>query len=486
MSTGFTGCSWESRFAGCAIAALAFAALPSDSVAAADGPIIFTKHVAPILQEKCVSCHRPNEMAPMPLRTYQEARPWARSIRNKVSKREMPPWFINRSVGIQHYKGDPTLTEAQIETIVKWVDGGALEGNPADMPAPRAFADEGAGWTIGKPDLIVRLSKPFSMYARGSDWWMNEQVPTGLTEDRWVKAVQLRPGNRKIVHHFCSGPLPPAAAGGTSDDGGVGVVGPQDRYAQEERAEQERERKLAGEGGGGARASTSAGIGGGSFGCFLPGKGGVVFPEGSGVLLKAGGRVSFGMHYSAWGEEGTDQSEIGLVLYPQGVTPTHSINTAFFQKFPAFELDIPANSRVTSDAYMRLPNPVRLNSFTPHMHMRGNALTLEAILPNGRVITIAGVENYNFNWQIEYFFEDDLAPLLPANTMLHAIVVHDNTVANRYNPNPNKWVGYGQASVEEMAGTFVRWTQLTEEEYLKATSERRAKQRAAQTQDQQQ
>jgi hypothetical protein len=450
---------------------------------AADGPVTFTKDVAPILQEKCVSCHRPNEMAPMSLRTYQEVRPWARSIRTKVSKREMPPWFINRSVGIQRYKYDPTLTDSQIETILKWVDGGAPEGNPADMPAQRAFADESVGWTIGKPDLVVRLSKPFSMYARGSDWWLQDQVPTGLTEDRWVKAVQLRPGNRKIVHHFCSGPLPPA--GGEDAADGVGVVGPQDRYAQEERAEAEREIRLAGEGGGGARASVSAGIGGGSFGCFLPGKGGVVFPDGSGVLLKAGGRISFGMHYAASGEAGTDQSEVGLVFYPKGVTPQHRIATAFFQKFPAFELDIPANSRVTSDAYMRLPMPVRLESFTPHMHMRGNALTLEAILPNGRAVPIGAVEHYNFNWQIEYFFEDEVAPLLPANTMLHAIVVHDNTAANPRNPNPNKWVGYGQASVDEMAGTFVRWSELTEEEYRKATAERRARQ-AARAQSQQQ
>ena len=236
-------------------------------------PVTYSREVAPILQEKCQSCHRPGEMAPMALRTYQEVRPWARSIKAKVSKREMPPWFIDRNIGIQRYKNDWSLTDAQIETIVKWVDAGAPEGNAADMPAPRVFPSTD-GWNIGKPDLVVTQDKPFKMYAQGSDWWETFTVPTGLAEDRWVKAVQLKPGDRRIVHHFCAGPVnDPGQAGAAA------IVNPQDQYAEEETRAAEEERKQA------AESNASAG-GGSSFGCFLPGKPGVVYNEDTGVLLK--------------------------------------------------------------------------------------------------------------------------------------------------------------------------------------------------------
>jgi hypothetical protein len=190
------------------------------------------------------------------------------------------------------------------------------------------------------------------------------------------------------------------------------------------------------------------------------------------------------MHYSASGEESTDQSMVALKLYPKGVTPKYEVKSTFFQKFPAFELDIPPNSRVEHDAYFPLTRPTRLVSFTPHMHMRGIGLVLEAILPTGRVQTLAAVDNYDFNWQIEYIFDDDAAPLLPAGTMLHAITIHDNTSANPRNPDPNRWVGYGQASIEEMAGTFISWMYLDDTEYRRQVTERAARQRDRQTQQQ--
>jgi hypothetical protein len=434
-------------------------------------PVTFTRDVAPILQDKCQNCHRPGEMAPMALRTYKEVRPWARSIRNKVSKREMPPWFIDRNIGIQRFKNDWSLSDAEVDTIVRWVDAGAPEGSPADMPPPKAFPDDD-GWHIGRPDLVVTQAKPFRMYAQGSDWWESFTIDTGLTEDRWVKAVQLKPGNRKIVHHFCAGPV--------NDPGGraaAAPVNPQDQYAEEEARAAEEERRQAAESNAGASSS--------SFGCFLPGKPGVFYNADTGVLLKKGSKVAFQMHYSASGEESTDQSSVGFVLYPAGVTPKRALLSTFFQKFPAYELDIPPNARVTNDAYFHLQKPALLQSFTPHMHFRGRALQLEAILPNGRVQMLSAVDKYNFGWQLEYAFADEVAPLLPAGTMLHAIVVHDNTSANPFNPDPNRWVGQGQASAEEMGGTFVSWVYLDDDEYRKMAADRRARARAAQTDGQQ-
>lgn len=445
---------------GAALAATLLTAAPS---AAADGPATFSKDVAPIFQQKCQHCHRPGEMAPMSLLTYQDARPWARSIKNKVSKREMPPWFVDRTIGIQSFKNDGSLTDSEIATIVRWVDAGAPEGGRTDLPPAMSFKD---GWAIGTPDVVVTQQEPFRMYASGSDWWQSFSVEPNLAEDRWIKAVQLKPGNRAIVHHFCAGLVPPT---GTNTPGGAGVVGPPDAYAEEEQQLADEDRRQAGE--------SNVGNGAPSFGCYLPGRTNVVFPEGTGMLMKKGSRVSFQMHYSASGEEGTDQSQVAFVFYPAGATPQREVMGAYFQKFPAFELDIPPNSRVEHDAYFQLKQPTRLLSFTPHMHMRGSALVLEAILPNGRVQTLSAVDRYDFNWQLEYIFADNVAPLLPAGTMLHAVVKHDNTNRNPRNPDPNRWVGYGQASIEEMAGTFISWMYLDQQEFRRQSAERRATER---------
>jgi hypothetical protein len=450
----------------------ALAAVAAARPAGAQGATpTFTRDVSPILQDKCQGCHRPGEMAPMSLTTYQEVRPWARSIRNKVSKREMPPWFINQRIGIQKYKNDHSLTDAEIDTIVRWVDGGAGEGAASDLPRAKTFASS-TGWQIGTPDLIVMQKEPFKMYPAGSDWWSTFSIETGLTDDRWIKAVQLKPGNKKVVHHFCAGVVPPSTASAAA----ANPVGAADQYTEEELAAAENERQLAGE--------SNVGAGAPSFGCYLPGRAAVFFGDDTGILVKAGSRISFSMHYSASGEEGIDQSSVGFVFYAKEVTPRNQIMGAYFQKFPAFELDIPPNSRVEHDAYFPLQKPTRLLSFTPHMHMRGTALVLEAILPSGRVQTLAAVDNYNFNWQLEYIFDDGAAPLLPAGTMLHAITVHDNTSANPRNPDPSRWVGYGQASIEEMAGTFISWIYLDPADYRRQAAERTTSERARRSQQQ--
>jgi hypothetical protein len=321
----------------------------------------------------------------------------------------------------------------------------------------------------------VTQEKPFTMYAAGSDYWETFTVDAHLTEDRWIKAVQLKPGNPKVVHHFCAFPVP-LGAGSRGRGGAPNAVGAANQYAEVLQRRAEDERRAAGE--------SNVGNGAPSFGCALPGRAGVFFPEGSGILMKAGSGLSFQMHYSANGEEATDQSSVAFVFYPKGVTPTTQIFGAYFQKFPAFELDIPPNSKIESDAYFPLQKPTRLLSFTPHMHRRGVALVLEAILPTGRVQTLGAVDKYNFNWQLEYIFTDDQAPLLPAGTMLHAIIVHDNTSANPRNPDPNRWVGYGQSSIEEMAGSFISWVYLDNDEYTKQLGERMTKGRS-QTQQQQ-
>src|SRR5438309_1443446 len=213
------------RFFRCAalgLAAFAVAVAMASTVAAQTAPtasaqVTFTKDVAPILNRSCVRCHRPDEIAPMSLLTYNDARPWARAMKERVSKREMPPWFLDRTIGIQKYQNDPSLTDEEVGTIVKWVDGGALQGNPADMPLMPASEDVST-WRIGKPDLVIQYPT-FKMPAHGPDLYGTLDAPFGTTEDRYIKAIQSRVvdgSSRKVVHHALSYAVEP---GDTADGG---------------------------------------------------------------------------------------------------------------------------------------------------------------------------------------------------------------------------------------------------------------------------
>src|SRR5258706_2700972 len=170
-----------------------------------DRQATFTKDVAPILQRSCVACHRPNEMAPMSLMTYEDVRPWARAIKARVSAREMPPWHIDRNIGLQQFKDDPSLSDEEIALVVKWVDAGAPRGNPADLPPMRQFADN-SQWQIGKPDIVVKFP-PYTVAAAGPDLFGNLYADVPITTDRYIKAIQTRTANmasRKVVHHALS------------------------------------------------------------------------------------------------------------------------------------------------------------------------------------------------------------------------------------------------------------------------------------------
>ena len=260
------------------------------------GQVTFTRDVAPILQRACQNCHRPESIAPMSLITYEDARPWARSIKQRVETRQMPPWHVDRTVGIRQFKDDPSLTDREVATIAAWVDGGAPRGNPADMPPPRKFEDSDK-WHIGKPDLIVSMPRSFEVKPEAADWWGNFTADSGLTEDRYIKAVEAKPSPAAIksVHHAVESLI--------NDDGSEG---------------------------------------GGVLVEYAVGKNGDIFPEGSGKLMKAGAKVRFNMHYHAIGEPVTDRTEVGIVFYPKGVVPKHVITTILSPNQD--DLDIPAGA----------------------------------------------------------------------------------------------------------------------------------------------
>ena len=392
----------------------------------------FSRDIAPILQKSCQTCHHQGTSAPLSLVTYDEVRPWARSIRQRVANREMPPWHLDKTVGIRRYKNDRSLSDDEISTVVRWVDAGAPQGNPADMPAPLTFRSE-ADWFIGEPDLKVTTPNDFTMYANGPDWWIDQYADVELTEDRWIKAMEIKPSNPKIVHHVVIYVIEPDAPEGTPE-GGVQLH----EYAV--------------------------------------GKYGDIFGENTGRLLKKGTRLRYDMHYFAIGSEQHNKTTMAFKFYPKGVTPKYQVRSQAIRNIPNDELDVPPNSVVRTDGYFRLARNARIDAFQPHMHMRGRGLTVEAIDPTtNRTQILSSVDHFDFNWHINYVYADDAAPLLPAGTVLHLIGIHDNTSANRRNPDPAMWAGFGERSVDDMLQVWLNIVYLDDAEFQRLVEERKAR-----------
>ena len=397
----------------------------------AQGQVTFTKDVAPILQQHCQSCHRPDTFAPMSLLTYEEARPWAKSIKQKVAAREMPPWYIDKNVGIAHFKNDASLTEQEISTLVKWADNGAPKGNPADMPPPRKFEDNDQ-WHMGQPDLIVKLPKDMMVPAAAADRWVDVLVDSGLTEDRYIKGIEIRPLNGfKAVHHVTT-----AMKHEDDADDGDNVQG---AFLNE----------------------------------YALGKNADVFPEGAGRLIKAGTKINFNLHLHSIGQDTLANVALGLKLYPKGYTPKY-IETTEKVGDPK-DLDIPANTdNVRFDGYQTLAKPARLLSFQPHLHNRGKASCMEAIYPGAKKVeTLSCVNKYQFAWHLVYLYDEDEQPLLPAGTILHLISWYDNSPGNKFNPDPDNLITYGQRTIDEMGGAWISYYYLSEEEYKQQVENRK-------------
>ncbi len=417
----------------------------------------FTRDVAPIFQAKCETCHRPGSMAPMSLQTYQDARPWARNIRAQVATRTMPPWHLDTTVGIQHFKNDRSLTDAQIDTIVRWVDGGAPQGDPKDMPALKEWPT-GNAWQLadqfGQPDLVLRTD-PYTMEANTQDKWWRSLMETGITEPRWIRAIEVKPSQkgRRIVHHLTS------QLEQDEPDGLIGLASSVDGTTQNP----------------------------GGFMEWAVGKVGEIFPEDAGKLLLPGSKVRANVHYFAIGEEiPNDVVEMGIYLYPKGQQPKYrAILHNFGAQGPRNRVDIPPNETSMIQNFHVLKAPARLENFQPHMHMRGKAMSMEAIYPDGKREVLSYANNFQYKWHTNYIYADDAAPILPKGTVIVITAWHDNTAANKNNPDPRQWVGYGDRTVDEMGHAWVDVTYLTQEDFDRFTAERKAKRTAA-TQNQQQ
>ena len=456
--------------------ALAFGALlvGAGMASAADAPkqVTFTKDVAPILQDKCQSCHQPNSIAPMSLITYQEARPWARSIKDRVASRQMPPWHIDPSVGVQKFKNDMSLSAEQIETVVKWVDGGALQGDPKDMPAPKPLLGDNEWQAVkdgfGQPDLVIRSSE-YTMPAQHQDVWYRPEQEIPITEAKWVKLVEIRPTNlkaRKVIHHSIAYHILNAENAEAVNTGTGGGRGPVDPAELVNRRPQIME--------------------------WAIGKGYDQFRPGTGKLIMPGERISWDQHIHAVGEEIKGGSELGLWFYKKGEEPKHR---SYLIGFTGIKrggvglnalLDIPPNSVAHTEGFTVLNQNTLITNFQPHFHLRGKAMQVEAILPDGTTQVISYVDKFNFNWMTNYIYADDAAPAFPKGTIIHVSAFYDNTKANKSNPDPDQWVGYGDRTVDEMAHAWMNVVYLSDAEYNTWLAEKKARDaQATQNQNQQ-
>ena len=419
------------------------------------GQVTFTKDIAPILQRSCQNCHRPNGgLAPMTLTTYEEVRPWARAIKLRTAKREMPPWFLEKSVGIQEFKDDISLSDAEIATIGAWVDAGAPRGNLADMPPPRQFADTNA-WSIGEPDLIVD-SPLITVKAVGGDYHapVVGATPTGLTEDRWIAAFEVkeyrpgemqrsagRPGggnNYFVLHHQGITNVPPGELGN------------------------------GGEAGDDTRRPGTLSY------TYEVGQNAQFVPENAGIELKAGESIYFNStHQHSIGKEVKMHVRIGFKLHPKGYVPKYPLGYVGTGGGSILsprvglgaELDIPGNTdNVRFDRFYVLQKPARLVTFEPHLHASGKRMCLEAIYPDGRMETM-NCAGYNHAWVKTYIYQDHVAPLLPKGTTLHVMAWYDNSVKNPRVVDPRNWRGLGHRSIDDMIILISQFVAYSDEEF---------------------
>lgn len=352
----------------------------------------FSRDVAPILYANCLTCHRAGEAAPMSLRTYDEARPWAKAIKEMVSLRKMPPWFADPNHGT--FKNDARLTDAEIQTIVRWVDAGAPKGNPSDMPEAPVFTE---GWRLGEPDFVINLPE-VNVPAEGGDYFPDLNFTPDLPEDRWVQAIEFRPSNIEVAHHVV-----------IFMGGGIGMNGSFD-----------------------------------VLGVWSVGTDPNVYPEGMGRRLQKGQRLMANMHYHPNGKPAIDQTKIGL-HFGEGELK-HEVRAALAG---SFSLQVPANTANHEEtASWYVDRDIQIISLFPHMHLRGKDMRLTAAYPGGKEEVLLNVPGYDFNWQLFYYPTEAIT--LPAGSRVDILAHYDNSDGNPNNPDPNRDIFFGTSTEDEM------------------------------------
>ncbi len=381
----------------------------------APAAVTFHKDVLPVLQSRCQRCHRPGEIAPMSFLRYQDARPWAKAMREAVLSRKMPPWSADARHG--KFANDPSLTRKEIDTLVAWAEGGAAEGDPRDAPKPVEFTE---GWNIDKPDVVFELPREFHVPAAGTIDYLHFVIPTGFTEDKWVRHAEVRPGNRAVVHHVIVYVREPGSAWLREARPGEPFVAASSRA-------------------GGVEILPAAIVAG-----FAPGLPPTHLGDGQGLLIRAGSDLVVQMHYTVTGKPATDRTRVGLIFARR--TPTERVvNLAPHNR----RFVIPAGAASHKvESSMTLTQPVTLLALMPHMHFRGKSFEYRAVYPTGETEVLLSVPKYDFNWQLSYALEKSI--VLPRGTRIECTAHFDNSANNAFNPNPKLEVRWGDQTWEEM------------------------------------
>jgi len=406
----------------------------------------FSKDVAPIFFARCAACHRPNDVAPMSLLDYQSARPWAKAIREAVLTRKMPPWFADPQHG--SFANDARLADREIEIVKAWVDAGAPEGDPRDLPAAPVFAE---GWHLGKPDIVIDIGEDHRVEP-GRDAYEHFVVPANLTEGKWIRAAEIRPGNRKVVHHVHVSVVAEASQAGSTSIESMTAL---NRYLIRE-GTLTRVRADAPVVNNACLADVPdlpylRGFQEGALASFLPGRAPDVFPEASAKWIPPGSKFEFVIHYARTsGAAQTDRTSIGLYLAPKPERVLRRMDLRnFFFRIPA---GAPAHEVKRCYTFER---DKLLLSITPHMHYRAHDVTYELVRPNGRHETVLVVPYYDFNWQLVYRLKEPLK--VEKGSRLIVTAHYDNSPNNPANPDPAQAVRWGDKSEEEMMTSWIEY-----------------------------
>jgi hypothetical protein len=420
--------------------------------------VTFTKDVAPILFKNCAQCHRTDDIAPFSVLSYKDVRPWAKSIKEQVVKREMPPWHADPHYG--KFENDMRLSQTDIDTIAAWVDGGAKEGNPKDLPrVPNAATD----WEIGQPDVVLSMPKEYELPSKGADDYIYFRVPTGFTEDKWIQASEFRPGNRRVVHHavvFVETPMLYRMALDNAKKNGWDTQDPISIFQSEDGDDKHMYRdgtvsrvKMDAPVNNDPCANKNSSSGGGGMpllSAYAPGRNADTYPAGMAKRLPAGSNLIFQMHYAkTTGKPEKDRTSMALkfALAPPGksVQTMLIVNELFV---------VPAGAENhQANACVNFRNDAELINYMPHMHVRGKAMKYELIQPDGQAETLLDVPRYNFNWQTLYKLR---APVSVAKgSRLKVTGWFDNSAKNKLNPDPTKPVRFGEPTYDEMLVGFV-------------------------------
>jgi len=435
----------------------------ADTTKSSSKQITFTKDVAPIFFKQCAECHHPGEAAPFSVMSYKDVRPWAKSIKEKVVKREMPPWHADPHV--QEFKNDRRMTQAEIDTITAWVDQGASEGALLDLPPAPAFAD---GWNIGKPDIVIAMPEEYTLAANGPDEIQYFEADPGFKEDKYVMMAEARPGNRQIVHHLIAFIRPPKE----------GKPAPKLTPEELKKMREEFERdSVFYQDGTLTKVKMDAPVY--DDGCSLPSGGSGFKRDGSGSdpnqnallvgfapgmpvakwgqgmvkKIPAGSKIVFQMHYSkAANSVQKDRSMVGLVLAKgpmEKMVVTHPVSNNYF-KIPAGAEKHRVTACWTTDHEITLINAM------PHMHLRGKAMEFKVVYPNGKNEVVLNVPNYDFGWQTVYYYKKPIT--VPKGSKFVVTAIFDNSAKNKFNPDPKVDIRWGDPTYEDM---MIGWLEYT-------------------------